>query len=364
VKVQVFNGRQGLQELAPAWQALTAGLASPRFFHLVEWHQCNLDFLEPEPEAVSYCAFFDGTELVAILPIRKVMRTYGGIPLRCLELLQHDHMWLTDIVVSANCLKQLSALHLVDVLRKCKEIRWDILVARHILEDSTLAALDIAGRYRWSLKRAQTACSYIPIRPYEQVLVRLSKKALANLRQAANRLSRMGEPSYAAITGTSSLVEAFGDFLKLEGSGWKGAGGTGTALQVDSRLVDFYCCLTERLGVTGNCEIHLLQLDGRSIAAMFTVVSGGTSYALKVGYDETYGKASPAHLLIQHMMKYYAAGGVTHTLNFVTAMDWVRPWRPSNLTVENRYYFNKTAFGLLGYGGLALRKGLASRGGA
>lgn len=353
MKVQVFKGRQGLQELAPGWQALTASLASPRFFHLVEWHRCNLDFLEPYPESVLYCAFFDGTELFAILPVRKVKRTYGGMPLHCLELLQHDHMWLTDIVVSANSKKPPSAQHILDALRNCKEIRWDILVGRHVLEDSALAALDIAGRYRWSLKRAQTACSQIPVRPHEQVLAGLSKNAIANLRKAANRLSRMGEPSYVAVTGNSGLSEAFGDFLKLEASGWKGTSGTGSAIQLDSRLVCFYSCLTERLCVTGNCEIHLLQLDGKSIAAMFTVVSGGTSYVLKVGYDETYSKTSPVHLLIQYVLNYYAAGGVTHTLNFVTGMDWHRPWSPTNLTVENRYYFNKTALGLLGYGGLA-----------
>ncbi len=359
MKVQVFKGRQGLRDLAPAWRALTARLASPRFFHLVEWHQCNIDFLEPDPESVLYCAFFDGTEPVAILPVRKVRRTHGGISLHCLELLQHDHMWLTDIVVSAKSNKPPSAPHILDALRKCKEVRWDILVARHVLEDSALAALDIAGRYHWSLKRTQTACSQIPVRPQEQVLAGLSKKTVANLRQAANRLSRMGDPSYVAVTGCSGLAEAFGDFLRLEASGWKGASGTGSAIQLDSRLVNFYSCLTERLGVTGNCEIHRLQLDGTSIAAMFAVVSGGTSYALKVGYDEAFEKASPAHLLIQHMLNYYAAAGVTHTLNFVTAMDWVRAWSPLNLTVENRYYFNKTVFGLLGFGSLAYRNGLA-----
>ncbi len=359
MNVQVFKGRQGLQDLSPAWRTLTAGLASPRFFHLVEWHQCNLDFLEPDPESVLYCAFFDGAELSAILPVRKVRRAYGGIPLRCIELLQHDHMWLTDVVVSASSRRPPSAQEILDSLRKCKEIRWDILVARHVLEDSALAALDTEGRYPWSLKRVQTACSQIPVRPYEQVLAGLSKKAIANLRQAANRFSRMGEPSYVAVTDNKGLKEAFGDFLKLEASGWKGASGIGSAIQLDSRLVSFYSCLTERLGVTGNCEIHLLQLDGKSVAAMFTVVCGGTSYALKVGYDEAYEKASPAHLLIQYMMKRYAAGGVTHTLNLVTAMDWVRPWSPTNLMVENRYYFNKTALGFLGYGGLAFRKGLA-----
>ncbi len=360
MRVQVFKGRKGLQELAPGWQALTAGLASPRFFHLVEWHKCNLDFLEPDPDSVLYCAFFEGAQLCAILPARKIKRIYGGIRLHALELLQHDHMWLTDIVASASSKKPLSAQHIMDALRECTEIRWDILIARHVLEDSALAALDTAGRYRWSLRRAKTACSYVPVKPYEQVLAGLSKKALANLRQAANRMSKMGEPSYAAVNGTSSLAEAFDVFLKLEASGWKGASGTGTAIKVDARLVNFYCCLTERLGVSGNCEIHLLQLDGRSIAAMFTVVSGGTAYALKVGYDEAYERASPAHLLIQYMMKNYASRGVTHTLNFVTAMDWVRPWSSASLAVESRYYFNRTALGLLGYGGLALRKGLAS----
>lgn len=359
MKIQVFRGRQGLRNLAPTWRALTAGLASPRFFHLVEWHQCNIDFLEPDPESVLFCAFFDGTEPVAILPVRKVRRTQGGMSLHCLELLQHDHMWLTDIVVSANVRKPLSARCILDTLRKCKEVRWDILIARHVLEDSALAALDTAGRYRWSLKRAQTACSQLPVRPHEQVLAGLSKKAVANLRQATNRLSRMGDPSYIAVAGSSGLAEAFGDFLRLEAGGWKGASGTGSAIQLDSRLVSFYSCLTERFGATGNCEIHLLQLNGTSIAAMFTVVSGGTSYALKVGYDEAYEKASPAHLLIQYMMKHYFAGGVTHTLNLVTSMDWVRTWSPANLTVENRYYFNKTALGLLEYGSLAFRKGLA-----
>ncbi len=359
MKVQVFKGRQGLRELAPAWRALTTGLASPRFFHLVEWHQCNIDFLEPDPESVLYCAFFDGTEPVAILPVRKVRRTHGVMSLHCVELLQHAHMCLTDIVVSANVRKPLSARCIVNALRKCKEIRWDILVARHVLEDSALAALDNEGRYPWSLKRAQTASSQVPVRPYEQVLAGLSKNAVANLRKAANRLSRMGEPSYVAVTGNSGLAEAFGDFLKLEASGWKGASGTGSAIQLDSRLVNFYSCLTERLGVAGDCEIHRLQLDGTSIAAMFTVVSGGTSYALKVGYDEAFEKASPVHLLIQYMMKHYFAGGVTHTLNFVTAMDWMRAWSPANLTVENRYYFNKTALGLMGFVGLACRNGLA-----
>ncbi len=363
MNIQIFKGRQGLQTLAPKWQELTADLASPRFFHLLDWHRCNLDFLEPDPESVLYCAFFDSAELCAILPVRQVKRTYKGLRLYVLELLQHDHMWLTDIVASASSLKKLSFRHLLDALQRYTGIRWDILIARHVLEDSALATIDAADKCRWRLRGVQTACSYVSVKPYEQEQTGLSKKTLANLRQASNRLSRMGKQSYVVISRASELAEAFNDFLRLEASGWKGVGGNGTAIKVDQRLVDFYRCLTERLGVAGNCEIHLLQLDGKSIAAMFVIVSSGTSYALKVGYDEAYERASPGHLLIENMIKHYKGEGGTHTLNFVTAMNWIRPWNPASLAVENRYYFNRTAVGLLGYGGLALRKGLERRDG-
>lgn len=357
--LKLYFGPLGLQELAAEWQVLISK-SSNRFFHRLEWHDCYLNAVEEDPNSVVYCAFYRSDVLALIVPLRVVARRLYGVELRCLELLQHDHMWLTDVVMSDNGRGKISARSVISALKRCSLLRWDVIVMRHVLEDSFLTALEAAGSAPLTVSKPRSQCDYLPVRPWEQLHRELSSNARKNLRNAANHLTRKGEATYVSAPGSLDLATALGEFLAMEASGWKGAAGAGTAIQLSPGLVRFYQSLTERFCGNCGCEIHLLRLNGKAIAGMFTVLAGETSYFLKCAYDEEYARLSPVHLLIQHTLKQYALNGAPKVLNFVSSMAWPDVWKPHKMPVADHYFWNTKLIGMVGY--LAMKAERALRG--
>ena len=144
----------------------------------------------------------------------------------------------------------------------------------------------------------------------------------------------------------------------MESSGWKGRNGTGTAIANDPRLLAFYRQLVERVGPTGQCEIHLLVAGGADVAAQFSVVAGQRCYLLKIGYDESHAQLAPGNMLLERLLKRYEGDRVVKHIDLVTDAAWHDSWKPQTRSAHRHYLFRPTTKGLLAWAALQGKQAL------
>jgi CelD/BcsL family acetyltransferase involved in cellulose biosynthesis len=368
-RLKIFRGADGLSRISADWSKLASGMSSPRFLHLPQWYEVYCASLEPSPDHMVFCVFYadsdepDRGAPVALLPLREEHRTVAGARIRTLELPRHDHLHLRDILISDSARTKLSLAEIVAQLRQCRDLRWDVLALWHALEDScTMAAYRLAPP-GLTICRQRFHCSHMPLGSWEEMSKRLSKSFRQNLRTANNRCKNFEGLKFETIRTLPDLDGALSAFLDVESSGWKGAGGSNSAIKLDARLIDFYRGIARRFGEQGQCEIHLLRHGGRPIGAMLLLLAGDTIYLPKCAYDEEYSRISPVHLLLERMFKQIhpeRAEQIKH-FNLVSDSSWFDVWQPRRMDVYNVYVFNTTMMGLAADAAMGLVDGWKRR---
>lgn len=340
LEFRLERGQDGLRTLRDDWLRLARGLPFKRFFHLYDWYWSYLDALEQDADRVCFfVAYRQGTP-IGVLPFKQVTRRFRGIPLRALELPMHPHLCLSDVVFPP----LRAARDVWPEFRRflqASDIAWDAMLFWQVLPDAHLWSL-LKGVSRVSL--SQGRCDYF-LRDvsYEELAEGFSKNFRGNLRKARKRLQQSGKVEYQVARGRSQLVQAYPEFLEVEASGWKGEDGAKTAIKLDPGLNRFYQNLIEHFGPQRACEISLLKLDGRCIAARFCLIVDHTCYSLKIAYDEAYARLTPGKMLFQEDLKRILEEG--RNLNLISGASWHAGWRPQGYPVSNVYVFNHTPLG-------------------
>lgn len=121
--------------------------------------------------------------------------------------------------------------------------------------------------------------------------IALSGKKLKELRRQRRRLEEEGALVFETIREPARINAALGEYLALEGRGWKGRGGS--AAQNDPITARFVCAAVNALCDTGKARIDLLRLNDLSIAAAITLYSGNRGWFWKISYDENFARHSP-----------------------------------------------------------------------
>lgn len=359
VEVEVFRGREGFTRLKKDWNALLLQHPCPRFFHLFEWWQVYLETLEPHPDSVFFVLFRDRHNPLALIPLKQRTWRFLGVRVRELGFPNHPHMPLQDALYRPRV--DVHALFSQWLRRSSKEaaLPWDVVRLNGVLSESALAS-DHANGFE---KREGPACAYFDCdRPYEKIYRGFSKSQQANLRKARNRWAKESDGRIFTVTEPAEVTSRFMEFLRVEASGWKGADGSGTAIALHSELKQFYERLISELSPTGKIRLYLLELRGEVIAANLCIVSHGTFYGLKMGYDPQWSRLSPGALLCEYILKDAAANPSIRHVNCLTYMEWTRSWRPEICKVYNLILFNSTPIGYLCRTGMYLKQALTGRG--
>ncbi|MBZ9884429.1 GNAT family N-acetyltransferase [Mesorhizobium sp. CA10] len=115
-------------------------------------------------------------------------------------------------------------------------------------------------------------------------------------RRLKRRLADLGRLEHTVARGPDEIRHAIESFLTLEAAGWKGR--ERTAMAIDRYRAAFAREAVHRLAEQDMCRIHLLTLDGRTIACLVVFVEAGVAYTWKTAYDETLSAYSPGTLLM------------------------------------------------------------------
>ncbi|MBS7705999.1 GNAT family N-acetyltransferase [Chelatococcus asaccharovorans] len=111
------------------------------------------------------------------------------------------------------------------------------------------------------------------------------------LRRQLRRLEERGTVSFTRASSPVAVRDAVESFLAIEASGWKAR--AGTAILQHAGAVAFLRTMTRRMAHEGRCEVHLLNIGDRAIAAGIVLRSGSEAFFWKIAYDEAFARFSP-----------------------------------------------------------------------
>jgi CelD/BcsL family acetyltransferase involved in cellulose biosynthesis len=350
---KIYRGAAGLAAIREDWMRVTRALDKPRFFHLYEWYESYLNTLS-DSSAYFVLARRKGAP-VGVIPLVISPQRLAGTKLRGLSLPHHPHMLLCDAPLTNEGSDNITMSELIAYLRRQQSIQWDVLFFPNLLEDSGLLSALNAGAPALRISEPQTRCNYLPCLPPDELATRLSRNFSGNLRKARNKLAKLNRVEFITARSRSEVDRALDEFLAIEASGWKGEAGERSAINFDDRILSFYQSLSRNFSRIGACEINLLRAEGRCIAGQFCLLTGDTSYILKIGYDEAYAQAAPGNMLLEHTIQRYLQEGEIKYVNLVTDTPWHSCWRPLSYVVSRAWVFNITAAGLTAYSLLRAR---------
>ena len=129
-----------------------------------------------------------------------------------------------------------------------------------------------------------------------------SGKRRKNINRAIRKANEAGKITFETVTCTDGQFQAaFESFLKLESSGWKGQ--HGTALASTPQLKAFAMAGLAAQNQSPEIHIDQISLDGEVIAANANMISQGTAFCLKAGYNEDFSHLSPGVLLDSFLLR-------------------------------------------------------------
>jgi CelD/BcsL family acetyltransferase involved in cellulose biosynthesis len=344
---EVFQGAAGLAAIREDWKHITRALGKPHIFHLYEWYESYLNTMSDSP--VYFVLARRKGAPVGVIPLVMATQRLAGMTLRGLALPHHPHMLLSDAPMTNAGSDNVTIRELIKYLRRQRAVRWDVLFFPNLLEDSGLLSGLNDGPPALRISEPQARCNYLPCLPPDELAARLSRNFRGNLRKARNKLARLNRVEFISARSRPEIDRALDEFLAVEASGWKGAAGERSAINLDGRISSFYRSLTMNFSRIGACEINLLRAEGKCIAGQFCLVTGDTSYILKIGYDEAYAQVAPGNMLLEHAIQRHLSEGAIKYVNLVTDTPWHSSWRPLSYAVSRVWIFNMTAAGLTAY---------------
>ena len=320
--MEMCSGRDGLESLHGEWDDLHRRSCNPAFYTDWRWHRALAGHLLAEP--VHYlCARRDG-RLTAILPLQVRDLERGPISVPTLSFPLHDHIQLSDIVVEREGEGGTAFAAMMAFLEEHAGISWQCLHLKGVVDGAGLLS-EIHGSGAEVVRKGASA--YFDTSGSDAALV--PQKLLHNIDRLRRKADREhGTVEVRAVVEGEGLRRAFEAFLEVEASGWKGEGGTATAIQRDPALVGFYQELLERFSADGSARINLLSFGDEVAAAEFCLRAGGTWSILKIGYRDSVKAFGPGNILLAAFLEEARADEAVAEVNLVTASGWSERWHP------------------------------------
>ncbi len=157
---------------------------------------------------------------------------------------------------------------------------------------------------------------------------KLGRNFRRNLKKARNRAKKAGW-TYRFLTGAQADPAFLDAFLELEGAGWKGS--WGDAVQRTPNAVAFYRALTRRLAARGWLSWHVLEAEGRVVAAHLGVRFGRSIVLVRIAYDESEKRLAPGNLLLAELIERTLETGEYDWIDCITDMPWHEDWAMERL---------------------------------
>ncbi len=338
--IKTFAGKEGLLSIRDHWKTLVNSLKHRRFFHFYEWYDSYVQCLEPRDSSIRFFVVYDNGAPIAIFPLRSGTFSIFGVPVRALELPHNQHMPLCDFIYDPTGPNAHLVALLVNHLRTSQVQGWDVIRLPNLLEDSAALFSLRHSAPPLTILEPFARCDYLPCMPLPDFHQGLSNNFRGNLRKARNKLSALRQVEFLTARTQPHIHQYFWDFCQVEASGWKGKGGTQTAIKLNRNLTCFYQSLLDNFSAFGGCEINLLKIGGKCAAAQLCLLIDDCAYVFKIGHDQEFAKIAPGNMLLERLIGRMAAEGEMKHINLISNSAWHSNWNPQSYMVFNTYIFN------------------------
>ena len=324
-----YRGRDGLMNLEADWTRLVAAMPDAGFQHAHETHVGYFDHMQSGLEPFTCLALSDGERVRAICPVEPQRHTILGRKTIAWGLPCGMGDVPRDVICPADDDAEQALFPCVTAfLRRTRPRRRWFVLGRVLERSAVWRCLQRFDRRSYCADLDDAAHIIDCDRPYSELTSDLSRKFRANLRNARNRLGSLTGVRFEHAVETADVRAAFETFLAVEASGWKGDSGTKTALGLRHKDLPFYRYFIDALQVSGRCEVNALHADGKCIASTFCMRVGAEYAVLRIAYDESYGRAAPGQLLLEHIVQRCCADRGIERVSMVSGARWNLVWRP------------------------------------
>jgi CelD/BcsL family acetyltransferase involved in cellulose biosynthesis len=139
--------------------------------------------------------------------------------------------------------------------------------------------------------------------------------------------------------------ESFRRFCDVEASGWKGRAKTAIASAADT--LRFYEEVAREAARLGYLTFYFLESNGRTVAAQFGLTYRGRYFLVKAGYDESFAKFGPGHLLVLAVLRDCWQRGLWEFDFLGPWMEDEARWTERARAVEHAWILRKGLYGRL-----------------
>jgi CelD/BcsL family acetyltransferase involved in cellulose biosynthesis len=301
-----------IDSIADRWNILNASVGNPVGCH--SWASASAA-ARGAARPLAVVAVEQGQDLVALAPLA---RRPG--PRARLELLGlHEIYEPTDFLY-----RDLDALeHLARALR---QVRLPMFLWRIPAESPVVGALRGVLGERAVRTHPAMACPYIELdETWVEPEARFSSRRRSDFRRARRRAEALGTVAIEVVApGPDEALGLFEEAVAVEAAGWKGE--EGTAIARDEKKGRFYREWVRASAREGILRMSFLRIDGRAAAMQLAAESGNRFWLLKIGYDESFGRASPGQLLMLHTLAYAAARQLRSYEFLGSVAPWTEAW--------------------------------------
>jgi CelD/BcsL family acetyltransferase involved in cellulose biosynthesis len=234
--------------------------------------------------------------LAGLFPLRLIPR-FRNLKISALSLWQHPHCYLGTPLVRADraveCVSGLLQWLRRGASAKLLELPWiaaDGPFRTLLLERCTdlgLTSWTTESFTRGLWRQASNAAGG----PGAAVSGALRRR----LRRHEKRLTESGRLEHVAMGPAEDIGRWIEEFLRVEASGWKGAGGSALACSESGRR--YFTQITTAAFRRGRLLMLGLDYDGEPIARRCAFLAGDGSFAFKTAYDERFAHYSPGTIL-------------------------------------------------------------------
>lgn len=292
--IEEIGSVEALQALEPAWRGLYARSPQASPFQSPAWLLSWIEAFRPaEPWALAVRT--DG-RLVGLAPFFVYTDPQTGA--RQLTLLGNGISDRLDLLAEPQAMTGAADAVFAHLARRAD--CWDRLDWRDLPQTSALLSGPLPPGLRESVE-AEEPCPARPLRATPQAVVAaLPRKRRENIGRRGRRLAELGTVAVRAADreGLACDLQAL---LDLHGARWEGRGEAGV-LAADA-VQAFHRRAAPRLLEAGLLRLHLLTLDGTTIAAHYGFQRGACAYSYIHGFDPAYAPYGPSTLLIAAAME-------------------------------------------------------------
>ncbi|MBK8907076.1 MAG: GNAT family N-acetyltransferase [Rhodospirillales bacterium] len=340
--VEIIEDARALAPLRVDWNALAGPLAAPMVTY--DWIQACASASE-EAARLAIVVVRDGATVRGVAPLAIGRR--NGIP--TLEFVGEpvchvnepcDFLYADDDAFIA-------------LMTAVAAIGLPLRLDRLPINSPTVSLLTRCRGYLATPPKV-TRAPFLPVAgSWDQFVAAWPKSRRRSVKRALRAAQDHGPVACEIVAPTPETAEAhIRDFLRIEGSGWKGRAGTAACLNPHSERFWRSYCLA--LAADGALRVSTLRIGSVAVAVQLGAEVARRYWALKIGHDEHYEDASPGFLLTHETLRDTFARGLTGYEFMGEDMPWKQRWTERTHEFASVRLYPASLTGIAGLGANAV----------